>query len=557
MSAPQIEMDDPLLDAKNTDELAEILATHPVKAGQTVAGKVTAVGEDGVTIETEHGSATVPHGDAPEAAVDQELQVYVEWIDREGGLHLSVHKAEMLGLWDQLAAARDERRTVRGDVLCEVRGGYSVDVGMKAFLPSHLLGADAASGIELLGQKLDLYVATLDERKGRATLSMNVPEATRVVTEDVFDSLEEGQTVVGRVARITNFGAFVDLGGFDGLLHVNDLSWGRVKHPRDVVHVGEEVVVKVLKVDEDDRKVALGLKQLAPDPWTVAAERYPVDTKVRGTVISLAQYGAFVEVEPGLEGLVHVSEISWDRVTHPKQALKPGQVVDAVVIRCDPVEQRLKLSIKALLESPWVGVAARYPVGTRLRAKVRNVREFGIFLGIEEGIDGLVHISDLAWGNASRRPGDAFQKGQEVEAMVLEVDVERERMSLGIKQLGEDKTGAFFSEHQPGDVLEGTVRSIADFGAFVEVAENLWGLVHISELRDEQTEHPGDVVEVGQQVKVMILGLDRTAPKISLSMKQAAEPEPEPAVEEPAPAAEEPAAESGASDAEPSEPTEG
>ncbi len=550
MSAPVI--DDPLLEATSLAELQALLEAQAVRAGHVVDGTVTASDDTTVTVEVpEAGSGTIPTLEferlGETVAEGDEVRVYVNWISPEGP-RLSRQKASNLDMWRSFETAAAERSPLTGQVLAEVHDGYAVDIGMKGFLPSTALKPATPRGAELVGEMLELYVTHADSRKTRVKLSQTPrqgPKAERLEAgEDIFDHLEEGAHLIGRVARITDFGAFVDIGGFDGLLHVNDLSYGRVNHPTEVVQIGDEIVVKVLKIDEDNRRVGLGMKQLQADPWTVAAERYKPDDRVSGRVISVTNYGAFVEVEPGLEGLVHVSEMSWKRVKHPKDAVKVGDTIDASVIRCDPEQQRLKLSMKALESNPWEEVRERYPSGTKITAKVRNVREWGIFLGVEEGIDGLVHISDLAWGNSLRRPSDRFRRGQEVEALVMEVDVERERMSLGIKQLTADPTRAFFDAHEPGDIISGKITGLADFGAFVSVADGLDGLVHISELTAAEIEKPGDIVKKGQTVQVMILGLDASVPKVSLSMKAAPQPEPEPAPEPAAEAAPQPEPES-------------
>ena len=520
MTAPLVNMDDPVLEARTVEALTEVLSTQAVKAGTRGTGRVVSTEAETLTLEFEDAQGTLARTELPEGAVvGDEVPVYVDWVGEDGCLHLSRRKAEALALWDAITSARTERRTLRAEVLCETRGGYSVDVGMKAFLPNNMIDPTAPKGTDLLGQHLDLFVVSTDERKARVTLSMTEPEVIHVLGDDIFDTIEVGQRVAGRVARIAEFGAFVDLGGFDALLHVNDLSWGRVNHPKEVVRLGDEIVARVLKVDEDNRRVSLGLKQLGPDPWTTAAERYAPDTRVQGTVISLTTYGAFIEVEPGLEGLVHVSELSWRRVKHPRDILKQGQTVEGLVIRCDSEQQRLKLSLKALMPNPWAAVRDRYPTGTRLKGRIRNVRDFGVFIGIEDGIDGLIHISDLAWGNALRRPTDRYKKGDELEALVLDVDVDRERMSLGVKQLTSDPTQPFLESRQPGDTVKGTVRRLTDFGAFVEVATELWGLVHVSEIRHEPVEQASDVLTVGDEVEVCVLGMDPEVPKVSLSIK--------------------------------------
>lgn len=447
---PATEPEDALLElGASFDDLYAIVQARTVHGGQVVEAQVTAVSGDVVRVDVQGTPGTVPAGECdPPPAPGDTLRIYVQQVLADG-LECSRHKAERLDLFDRLEAAAREGTPVNGVVTARMRGGWAVDIGMKAFLPRKEYPDASEDPEQVLGTSLSLRVLRWDDKKSwfavstredAPTLAAAAPGPTERPQLDLepvgLDELEEGDIVNGVVTRMADFGAFVDLGGTTGLLHVTDLSWGRLEHPREAVQLGDHLRVKVLKIDHEKGKLSLGLKQLQPHPWTNAAERFPVGTRVAGRVISMQPYGAFVEVEPGVEGLVHVSELAWDRrVKHPNEVLAQGDRIEAIVVLCDPEHQKLKLSVKRTLPSPWARLREALPPGTRLEGPIRSITEFGLFVSIADGIDGLVHKTDVDWNRDDAPLSERFRRGQKVEVMVLDIDDERERASLGMKQL--------------------------------------------------------------------------------------------------------------------------
>lgn len=460
----------------------------------------------------------------PKVAVGDSFEVLVESLGEGGGkLVLSKEKAEKLRLWDRLAELAKSGDTVEGEVVAKITGGYSVDVGMQAFLPGSQASLRRLGRPEaLVGEKLEFVISEFDQRRGKLVLSRKVllEKEQQARKAETLAKITEGAVLPGVVSRLTDYGAFIDLGGVDGLLHVSEMSWGRINHPREVLKTGQEVTTQVLKFDAEKEKISLGLKQLIEDPWNSVPEKYAPKTEVTGKVVGFADFGAFVQLEPGVEGLVHVSELSWTkRVKHPSDELKQGQKVKAVVLDVDPKNRRLGLSIRQLQPNPWTSIAERFPPGTVLERKVKSITEFGLFLEIEEGIDGLVHISELSWTGKVHHPGDLYKVGDEVKAVVLDVDVEHERFSLSIKQLTPDPWQELKKAHPPGSRVKGTVTRVTDFGAFVELQPGIEGLVHVSELGEERVEKPSDVVKPGDTIEVAVLSIDTRDRKVSLSVK--------------------------------------
>src|SRR5919197_202061 len=402
---------------------------------------------------------TSPRGEVSVKAGDS-VEVLLESRENDTGMVvLSKEKADKMRIWDEISAACERDEIVKGTIVGRVKGGLSVDIGVKAILR-------------------------------------------------------------GVVKNLTDYGAFIDLGGIDGLLHITDMSWGRVGHPSEMFNVGDEVRVVVLKFDPAQERVSLGLKQIQEDPWHRADEKYPVGTRVAGKVASLTDYGAFIELEPGVEGLVHVSEMSWTkRLKHPSKMLEVGQQVEAMVLDIDPKAKRIALGMKQIEANPWTLLEDKYPIGSVIKGQVRNVTDFGIFVGVEEGVDGLVHVSDISWTQRIKHPGELYKKGDEVEAVVLNIDVENERFSLGIKQLTPDPWETLSERVPVGSRVHGKVTKVTDFGAFVEIEPGIEGLVHVSELRDERVENPRDVVSEGQEVDVKVIDINSTDRKIALSIK--------------------------------------
>ena len=408
--------------------------------------------------------------------------------DRDGYVVLSREKAEKMKIWDDVEKAYAERKVVIGRVIERIKGGLAVDIGVRAFLPGSQIDVRPVRNLDALrGQELRMRVIKVNKKRGNIVLSRKVllEEENAEKKKHTLDTLAEGKVLTGVVKNITDYGAFIDLGGIDGLLHITDMSWGRVSHPSELFKVNDEIDVIVLKYDPATERVSLGHKQLKNDPWSNVIERYPVGARMSGKVVSLTDYGAFVELEPGVEGLIHVSEMSWSkRVKHPSKILNVGDSVEAMVLGVDPGARRISLGLKQVESNPWHELTEKYPIGTNITGKVRNLTEFGAFVEVEEGIDGLIHISDMSWSKRLKHPSEVLKKGDTVEAMVLNIDAENQRLSLGLKQLQTDVWDEFFTQHHVGDLVEGKVVRVTNFGAFVELAEGIEGLIHVSEFDD-------------------------------------------------------------------------
>jgi small subunit ribosomal protein S1 len=407
--------------------------------------------------------------------------------------------------------------------VARVKGGLAVDIGVKAFLPGSQVDLRPVRNLEhVVGQKLQFKIIKFNKRRGNIVLSRRALLETerRKLRETTLQTLAPGQIIDGVIKNLTDYGAFIDLGGIDGLLHVTDMSWGRVSHPSELFNVGDEIKVKVLKFDVESERVSLGLKQIQPDPWIDASIRYPVGKRVEGKVVSLAEYGAFVELEAGIEGLIHVSEMSWTkRIKHPSKVVSVGDDVESIVLDVDERERKIALGMKQIEENPWSVIEESYPIGTRVTGTIRNITNFGIFVGLEEGIDGLVHVSDVSWTEQIKHPGEKFKKGDAIEAVVLKIDKENEKFSLGIKQLQANPWEEILKKYPVGNEVTGEVTRVADFGAFVKLEEGIEGLIYSSELSTERIDNPSEVVSEGQQVTALVVKVDPTEQKISLSIK--------------------------------------
>ena len=449
------------------------------------------------------------------------IDVVIEREEPEGGYLVSYEKAQRLRVWDTIEKAATEKTPVLGTVVSRVKGGLTVDIGMKAFLPGSQLEIRPVRNLDgYLGQQIEVRVIKLNKKRGNVVVSRKeiLEEEQNAKRSTTLEHLGEGAVLTGVVKNLTDYGAFVDLGGIDGLLHITDMSWGRLTHPRDLVNVGDEIQVKVLKFDKDKQRVSLGFKQLTPDPWLDAEERYPVGAHVHGRVLSVTDYGAFVELEQGIEGLVHLSEMTWSkRLKHPSKLVKPGDEVDTVVLSVNPADRRISLGMKQLMENPWENLTERYPAGTVVEGRVRILTDFGAFIEIEDGIDGLVHVSNLSWTKRVKHPSEVVKKGEKVKAVVLGVEPQNRRLSLGIKQLQPDVWESFFASHRVGDVVHGKVLRTAQFGAFVEIAEGVEGLCHISEASEE----PGQPskLEAGQEHEFKIIKINVEEKKVGLSLR--------------------------------------
>jgi small subunit ribosomal protein S1 len=447
------------------------------------------------------------------------IDVVIEREEPEGGYLVSYERAQRLRVWDTIEKAANDKTPMIGTVISRVKGGLTVDIGLKAFLPGSQLEIRPVRNLDgYLGQQIEIRVIKLNKKRGNVVVSRKeiLEEEQNSKRSTTIEHLGEGAILTGTVKNLTDYGAFVDLGGIDGLLHITDMSWGRLTHPRDLVNVGDEIQVKVLKFDKDKQRVSLGFKQLTPDPWLDASERYPVGAHVKGRVLSVTDYGAFVELEQGIEGLVHLSEMTWSkRLKHPSKLVKPGDEVETVVLSVNPADRRISLGMKQLLDNPWENLTEKYPTGAVVEGRVRNLTDFGAFIEIEDGIDGLVHVSNLSWTKRVKHPSEIVKKGEKVKAVVLGVEPQNRRLSLGIKQLQPDVWESFFASHRVGDVVHGKVLRTAQFGAFVEIAEGVEGLCHISEAGDDG----GSKLETGLEHEFKIIKINVEEKKVGLSLR--------------------------------------
>jgi small subunit ribosomal protein S1 len=469
------------------------------------------------------GEIQVQSGDVIDVMIDHGPQV-------EGYILLSHEKAARLRVWENLESAFQEQLIISGRVLGRVKGGLSVDVGIKAFMPGSQVDPRPIRNLETFtGQDIPVKIIKLNRRRGNVVVSRKLAVEQEVTERKTvtLEHLAEGTVVTGVVKNLTEYGAFIDLGGIDGLLHVTDMSYGRVAHPSEVVHPGDEVTVKVLKFDKTRERVSLGMKQLAPDPWEGVAQRYAVNQRVVGRIVNVTDYGAFVELEPGVEGLIHVTEMTWSRrMKHPAKVVSPGDQVEAVVLEVHAKDRRISLGLKQLEPNPWTTIEDRYSVGSVVEGRVRNMTDFGAFVEIEEGIDGLVHVSDLSWTKRIKHPSEVLRKGQIVQAVILAIDAKAHRLSLGIKQLQPDAWERYFQTHHIGDMVHGRISRLAGFGAFIELAEGVEGLCHYSEVPGYTGRKSDELpIVAGQECDFKIIKMNETEKKIGLSLKAVTEDE--------------------------------
>lgn len=502
-----------------------------VKPGGIVKGRVVDITATHVMVDVGYKS----EGQIPlqefldregnvQVKVGDEVEVFCNSLEGEnGGIALSHQRAQNLKVWEELEKAYREGSGVEGVIVAKVKGGLKVDVGVPGFLPgSHIDIRPTRNLDRFIGQRDRFSVLKCNRMRGNVVLSRRafIEKEREALKKDTLEILEEGVILEGTVKNITSYGAFVDVGGIDGILHITDMSWGRVHHPSELVKVGERIRVVVLKFDSERERLSLGMKQITPDPWNSVAEKYPVDSRIRGRVVSLVDYGAFVELEKGVEGLIHVSEMSWTKkVPHPSKVVQVEDTVEVVVLHADPTHRRISLGLKQTMPNPWERVKENYPVGTVIKGKVRNITDFGLFVQVEEGIDGLVHISDLHWTRKVKHPSELHKKGDLVEAKVLEVDVQNERLSLGIKQLSTDPWERIAEHYPVGSKIRGEVTSLPDFGAFVRLEEGVEGLIHVSQLSTERVDKPSNVLKVGDQVEAEVIHIDPQKRKVGLSIR--------------------------------------
>jgi len=455
--------------------------------------------------------------------VGDQFEVFIEKRKEEGGLLLSREKAIAIKVWEKIAKIQEEDGTIEGRIDNRVKGGMSVDIGVPAFLPYSQIDLRPVKDLDaLIGQSFDFKILKFNRKRNNVVISRRVilEEKRAELREQMRSTLEEGQTIRGAITNITDYGLFIDLGGMDGLCHITDLSWGRVSHPSKLYTVGEEIEVKILKYDKDSDRVSLGVKQLKSDPWELVPEEYAQGSRVTGKVVSITDYGVFVELEEGVEGLVHISEMSWSKKPrHPSKIVGVSDEIEVQVLKVEAETKRISLGMKQLLPNPWDLVEESYPVGAVIEGKIKNITDFGIFIGIEEGIDGLIHVSDLSWTERIKHPSEKYAKGEDIQAVVLKIDKENERFSLGVKQLEPDPWQAAANNYPTGTMVDGTITNVTDFGVFVQLEEGIEGLVHVSEISREKVKTPVGMFNVGDTLKAMVINVSAEDRKIGLSLK--------------------------------------
>ncbi len=502
--------------------------------GEVYQGNVVTIGPDYVLVDIGYkqeglvstkeflnydGTLKINQGD--------NIEVYLDKLESSlGNLVLSKDKAEILKAWDKISEACEKGTPLEGTVVAKVKGGLSVDIGVKAFLPGSQIDLRPTRFLDkYIGKKMEFKVIKFNKKRGNIVLSRRaiLQEERGKLRSEILEQIQEGMIVKGIVKNITDYGAFIDLGGIDGLLHITDMSWGRVKHPSNLLNMGDEIEVKILKFDVEKERVSLGLKQVQPNPWEAAQEKYQAGNKVSGEIVSVKDYGVFIELDDGIEGLIHVSEMSWtNKIKNPTKHFNVGEKVEAQVLDVDIENKRISLGVKQLQPNPWDDLVNKYPIGKKITGKVKSLVEFGVFVDLGEDVDALIHVSDLSWTKKNVNVAEAYTEGQEIEAMVLSVDKENQKFCLGIKQLAEDPWKKIEERLPVGTIVEAEVVRVTDFGAFVELETGIEGLIHISELSEERVEKPEDVVKKGDTPKAMVISLDKEAKKIALSMKSAA-----------------------------------
>ncbi len=503
-----------------------------VEEGQVVQGRIVQVDKEFLLVDIGYkfeGQVPIAEVTRPDGTIDAKvgdtIDVMMERWDDEGAVVLlSKEKASKIKVWEDIKKAYEEDGVVTGVVTSRVKGGLSVDIGVPAFLPGSQVALRPIRDLDqMVGKSFEFKVLKYNRKRSNVVLSRRVilEKAREEKRAETLATIHEGKVMTGVVKNITEYGAFIDLGGIDGLLHITDMSWGRIGHPSEIFSVGDEVSVKILNLDLERERVSLGLKQLVPDPWTTAEEKYPIGSHVKGKVVSFTDYGAFVELEKGIEGLIHVSEMSWTKkIRHPSKVVSVGETVEAVVLNISTENRRISLGMKQVVPNPWDVVSEKYPVGTTIEGKIKNITDFGVFIGIDEGIDGLVHISDISWTKRIKHPSELYKKGDIAQAIVLNIDKENERFSLGIKQLQKDPWETIPERYELGDKITGTITNVTDFGLFVELEEGIEGLVHVSEVNREKLKTPVGKFQVGDIVSAKVININPKERRIGLSVKQ-------------------------------------
>ncbi len=524
----------------NEEQLAELSELYEgifdtIKQGKLVTGVVKKVDSDGVLVDISYKSeGLIPKhefGDheLKELKPGSEIEVILDELENiDGNVILSYEKAKALKAWDAVTKLYEEEKPVQGVVTHKVKGGLSVDIGIPAFLPGSQIDIQRITDFDqFVGQTITANVIKLNKKRGNVIISRRkyLSDLRAEARQEVLGKLKVGEVIQGIVKNITNYGVFIDIGGVDGLLHITDMTWGRISHPSELVKIGDTVSVKVLSFDKDNEKISLGMKQLSDNPWDKIADKIKVGSRVTGKISSITDYGLFVEVEKGVEGLVHISEISWtDRITNLPQKFKPGQELEVLVVSADPENRRMSLSIKQLEQNPWKSIGEKFEVGQRIKGTISNITDFGVFVQLTPGVDGLVHISDLSWTEHINHPSDIYNRGDEVEAVILGIDESNKKISLGIKQLTPDPWETVKDEYPIGSIVEGEVSKTTNFGAFVKLPSGIEGLVHISELSDKTVDKVEDVLKVGDKREFRVINLNKEERKLGLSLKLDATP---------------------------------
>ena len=512
--------------------LEDSLSARKVQTDEVVPGRIIQITADYVIVDVgcksegqipieefkdADGNLTVKNGDT--------VDVYIEgWENESGMMPLSKDKADRMRIWDTVSRVYDDDDLIEGKIVSKIKGGLAVDIGLRAFLPGSQIDLHPVRDLDrLIGQTLQFKILKLSKKRGNIVLSRRaiLEKERESLRSETLKNIEEGSIVKGTVKNITDYGVFIDLGGVDGLLHVTDISWGRITSPRDYFNIGDVTDVKILSFDRENQRVALGFKQMKTNPWELVQEKYALNNRVAGKVVNITNYGAFIELEEGVEGLIHISEMSWTKkVKHPSQLLSIADVVEAVVLDVDVSRKRIPLGLKQLEPNPWSVIEERYPVGTVVEGKIKNITDFGIFIGLDEGIDGLVHISDISWIQKIKHPAELYKKGDMVKAVVLSIDKENERFSLGIKQLEPDPWEEVPKKYRRGQVVKGMITNITDFGIFLEIEEGVEGLVHVSEIAEDKVQNLKDFAKVGEPLEVLIISIDKRNRKIGLSLRE-------------------------------------
>jgi small subunit ribosomal protein S1 len=523
--------DEEVTDTDNFMELYEE-SLKSIQEGEVVKGEIVQVGKEFVLVDIGYKSeGQIPIREFIDsdgnvtAKVGEKIDVLFERReDEEGTILLSKEKAAKVKIWDQIKEVYENDGTIKGLIVSRVKGGLSVDIGLQAFLPGSQIDLRPVRDLDaLVGTEQKFKIVKYNRRRGNIVLSRRaILEAERSrLREETLKYLEEGAVLGGIVKNVTDYGLFIDLGGIDGLVHITDMSWGRVGHPSELYKPGDELRVKVLSYDRQKERVSLGIKQLHADPWTQAEQKYPISTRLKGRVVSLTDYGAFVEVEEGVEGLIHVSEMSWTRkIRHPSQVLAVGDMKDVVVLNIDSRNKRISLGMKQVEPNPWDVISEKYPIGTIIEGKIKNITDFGLFIGIDEGIDGLVHISDISWIRRVKHPSELYKKGQEVQAVVLNIDKKNERFSLGIKQISTDPWNTIPERYKPGTRVTGRVTNVTDFGVFLELEEGIEGLIHVSEVSKDKRGNALSRFQVDDTIQAQVVNVSKEEKKIGLSVRK-------------------------------------